>query len=99
MAAIAGIGIGLIGLVAGGAVLLFAGGNLSGNFTLDAPELNAFGIGIPAIALGPTAYFLGKASQTGSAAVLGIAATVFGAASTLLWLVIMLLGFFGPPPP
>jgi hypothetical protein len=105
--------LGLLGLIAGAVVLLYAGGNISTNYVLGAPEINAFGIGILALALGPSGYFLGKSAQgriAGSAGSLGglttaraatfigIAATVMGAASTLLWLVVLLLGYFGPPP-
>jgi hypothetical protein len=111
--AIAGVAIGLIGLMAGAVVLIFAGGDLASNYTLGAPELNGFGIGIPALVLGPAAYLMARSAldriaesqgkvggrPTARAATwIAVAATIFGAGSTLLWLVITLLGFFGPPP-
>jgi hypothetical protein len=33
-----------------------------------------------------------------ASAVIGIGATIIGAASTLLWIVVTLLGYFGLPP-
>jgi hypothetical protein len=111
--AIAGLALGLIGLLAGAVVLLFAGGDLASNYALEAPVLNAFAIGIPALGMGPAAYFMGKSAllritesqgKVGGSPIaraatwVGVAATVGGAASTLLWLVITLLGVYGPPP-
>ena len=111
--AILGVAAGLGGLLAGAFVLVLAGGELAGNYFLASPELNSFAAGIPALVLGPIAYFLGKSSQgsiassdgklggrsTASAASgIGIAATVIGAVAALAWLVLMLLGYFGPPP-
>ena len=106
--------LGLLGLIAGAVVLLYAGGNISTNYGLGTQEINAFGIGILALALGPVGYFLGKSAQgriaasegklgglapARAATFIGVAATVMGAVSTLLWLVVLLLGSFGPPPP
>ena len=111
--ALFGVAVGLIGVLAGALILIFAGGDLASNYALQAPEFNGFAIGIPAIGLGPAAYFMGKAvlarikesegkvgggGSARAAAWIGVAATIAGAASTLLWLVITLLGFFGPPP-
>jgi hypothetical protein len=100
VATLTGLGLGLAGLVAGGLVLVSAQGDVTANYVLGTPLLNAFGIGIPALVLGPLGYFLARSVQArmGATAVIGIAATVIGAASTLLWIVIMLLGYFGPPP-
>ena len=104
--------LGLLGLVAGAVVLLYAGGDVASNYALGAPYINAFGIGILALALGPAGYFLGKSAQgriaasegklgglatARAAAFIGVAATVMGAVSTLLWLVVLLLGYFGLP--
>ena len=111
--AILGVAAGLGGLLVGAFVLVFAGGDLAGNYFLASPELNSFAAGIPALALGPIAYFLGRSAQdriassdgklggrsTASAASgIGVAATVIGAVAALAWLVLMLLGYFGPPP-
>ena len=113
MLAIAGVAVGLVGLLAGAVVLIFAGGVLAGNYAMEAPELNGFAIGIAALGIGPAAYFMGKSAlgrivesegkvagtaSARAASWIGVAATVAGAASTLMWLVITLLGFFGPPP-
>jgi hypothetical protein len=86
--------------VAGALVLASAQGEVTANYVLGTPLLNAFAIGIPALALGPLAYFVARSVQAriSPAAVIGIGATIIGAASTLLWLVIMLLGYFGLPP-
>ena len=109
---LAGIAFGVLGLLAGVVVLLGANGDVSGAY-LGEPVLNLFGIGIAALIMGPVAYFLGKSARSRIAAsegklvgaplasagsVLGIVATVIGAATTLGWLVILLLGYFGPPP-
>ena len=111
--AIFGVAFGLAGLLLGGFFIVYAGGNLAGNFVLESPFLNSFGGGIPALLFGPLAYFLGKSAQgriaasegelggrptAGAAIGIGIAATVIGAFAALAWLVLMLLGFFGPPP-
>ena len=111
--AIVGVAAGLAGLLLGAFVLVFAGADLAGNYFFGSPELNSFAAGIPALVLGPIAYFLGKSAQgriassdgklggrsTASAASgIGIAATVIGAVAVLAWLVLMLLGYFGPPP-
>jgi hypothetical protein len=108
----AGIAIGLLGLLAGAVVLLSVGGDLTSTY-FGSPELNGFGLGIPALALGPLAYFMARSSASriaasegklggrqmaGAASVLAVAATIIGAAATLGWLVITLLGYFGPPP-
>lgn len=93
-----GVGVGLIGVVAGVFALAFSGGEISANYVLDSPFLNAFAIGIAALVLGPLGYFLGRSAKAVAANVIGIGATVIGAASTLLWLVITLLGYFGAPP-
>jgi hypothetical protein len=100
VATLAGLGLGLVALVAGGLVLAGAQGEVTSNYVVGTPPLNAFGIGIPALALGPVGYFLARSAHArmGAAAVIGIGATVIGAASTLLWIVITLLGYFGPPP-
>jgi hypothetical protein len=89
-----------VGLVAGALVLAGAQGDVAANYVLGTPVLNGFGIGIPALVLGPLGYFLARAVQArmGASAVIGIAATIIGAASTLLWIVIALLGYFGLPP-
>jgi hypothetical protein len=108
-----GVALGLLAVLLGSFILLLAAGDISTNFVAQVPPLNAFALGIPALVVGPIAYFLGKSSQARIAAsegklsgrgtastgsVLGIVSTVLGAASTLVWLVLMLLGFFGPPP-
>ena len=101
VAVIAGVAFGLLGLLAGAVVLLFANGDLAAAFALDAPEINPFLLGVPALALGPAGYFLAKAAggpNATASAFIGIGVTVLGAVSTLLWLVILLLGYFGPPP-
>ena len=113
IAAVAGVATGLAGVLLGGYFLVSAGGNLGANFALESPFLNGCGVGIPALALGPLAYFLGKSSvsriaasdghlngrATASAASgIGVAATVIGALATLGWIVLTLLGFFGTPP-
>jgi hypothetical protein len=112
VAGFAGVALGVLGLLAGVVVLLAANGEVSGAY-VGAPVFNLFGIGIPALALGPLAYFLGKAVRSRIAAtggrvggavpaaagsIIGIIATVLGAATTLGWLVILLLGYFGLPP-
>ena len=109
---LAGFALGVLALLAGGVVVLAANGDLAGAYA-GAPELNLFGIGLPALALGPVAYFLGKGARSRVAAsqgslggaalaaagsIVGVVATVIGAATTLGWLVILLLGYFGPPP-
>jgi hypothetical protein len=75
---------------------------VASNYLIDSPLVNAFAIGIIALVLGPVAYFLARSARgrpaAAPAAVIGIAATVLGAVSTLLWLVIALLGYFGVPP-
>lgn len=108
-----GIALGVAGLAAGAVVLALAAGDVASTYAADLPLLNAFGIGILALVLGPLAYFMGKSAlariaesegQLGgrpfaqAARFVGIAATIIGAGSTLGWLVIVLLGFFGPPP-
>lgn len=113
VAAVCGVALGLAGALLGALVLVYAGGDLAANFALESPLLNGFGLGIPALVLGPLAYFLGKSSvariaasegnlggrATASAASgIGIAATVVGAVAALGWLVLILLGVFGPPP-
>jgi len=70
-------------------------------------------LGLPALVLGPIAYFLGKASQrrieeskgelsgrsTAVAGwVIGVVATSFGAIVALVWLTVFLVANFGPPP-
>jgi hypothetical protein len=86
--------------VAGALVLAGAQGDVTRDYVLGTPLLNAFGIGIPALLLGPLGYFLARSVQArmGAAAVIGIGATVIAAAATLLWIVITLLGYFGAPP-
>jgi hypothetical protein len=113
VAGIVGVASGLLAVLLGALVLLFAGGDLATNFFLETPVLNAFALGIPALVLGPLAYFLARSSLTriaesegklggrataNAASVIGIVSTVLGAASTLVWFVLMLLGYFGPPP-
>jgi len=76
--------------------------------------LLAFWLAVPALVLGPVAYFLGKSGITrigeskgalggrGIAAagwVIGVVAMAVGAAVTLIWLVLLLVANFGPPPP
>ena len=85
-------------MIAGGLVVAFSGGDITRDYVLDSPFLNAFAIGIAAIALGPVGYFLGRSAKAPPASMIGIAATIIGSVSTLLWVVIMLLGYFGPPP-
>ena len=96
----AALALGLVGLVAGALVLASAQGDVAANYVLGTPLLNGFGIGIPALVLGPLGYFLARSVQArmGASAVIGIGATIIGAASTLLWIVITLLGYFGLPP-
>ena len=104
---------GVVGVLVGVFILLTAGGDLSGNFALGNPALSGFVLGVPALVLGPIAYFLGKTSaqriadsegriggrsSARNAWVIAIAATMLGAITTLTWLVLMLLGFFGSPP-
>lgn len=64
--------------------------------------LNALWLGIPALALGPIGYFLGRSNLRSGAAsagtVMGVAATGLGAAATLVLLVLVLVSSFGPPP-
>ena len=111
--ALLGLAVGLIGLLAGALVLIFAGGDVAGNYVADAPALNGFAIGIPALVLGAVAYFMGRSAisrikesqgrlggtpSARAASWIGVAATIVGAVSTLAWLVIALLGSFGPPP-
>ena len=104
---------GVLGVLAGVVVLIFAGGDMANTYVTDAPVFNPFLIGVPALLLGPAAYFMGKTALTRidesqgklggtpsarAASWIAIAATALGAVSTLLWLVIMLLAIFGPPP-
>jgi hypothetical protein len=111
--AVAGVGVGILGVLAGLVVVIFAAGDLTSTYVADAPVLNAFLIGAPALVLGPVAYFMGKTAFTRinesqgklagapsarAAWLIAIAATALGAISTLLWLVILLLAIFGPPP-
>ncbi len=73
----------------------------------------AFWLGVPTLVLGPTAYFLGRSALNrvaeskgalgghGTAVtgwVVGAMATAIGAAVTLIWVVLLLLANFGPPP-
>lgn len=73
----------------------------------------AFWLGLPALVLGPIAYFLGRSAINriaeskgglggrGTAVtgwVVGVAATAVGAAVTLIWIILLLLANFGPPP-
>ena len=64
--------------------------------------LNALWLGVPALALGPIGYFVGrstgKGGPGGAATVMGAAATAVGAVATLILLVLVLLSLFGPPP-
>jgi len=70
-------------------------------------------LGLPGLVLGPIAYFFGKSSQrriddskgelTGRSTavagwVIGVVATAFGAIVTLVWLTVLLVALFGPPP-
>jgi hypothetical protein len=70
-------------------------------------------LGIPAMILGPVAYFLGKSAIDRMAAapgtlggrsiaitgwVIGAASMAVGAAATLIWFVFVLVASFGPPP-
>lgn len=70
-------------------------------------------LGVPAMILGPVAYFLGRSAINRMAAspgtlggrsiaiwgwVLGAATTAVGATATLIWFVIVLVAAFGPPP-
>ena len=113
VAAIGGVAFGVVGVLVGVLILLSAGGDLAGNFALGNPALSGFVLGVPALVLGPIAYFLGKSSEqliaesdgklggrssARSAWLIAIAATTLGAITTLMWLVLMLLGFFGSPP-
>ena len=69
--------------------------------------------GVPALILGPIAYFLGKSSvrrideskgmlrgRTTAVAgwAIGVVATAVGAIVSLVWLTILLLALFGSPP-
>ncbi|TMD99485.1 MAG: hypothetical protein E6I72_00865 [Chloroflexi bacterium] len=71
-------------------------------------------LGLPGLVLGPIAYFLGKSSarritesrgelggrSTAVAGwVMGVVATAIGAVVSLVWLTIILVAVFGPPPP
>jgi len=76
--------------------------------------LNFLALGLPAMILGPVAYFLGRSAVSRIAAspqtlggrstavagwVMGAAGTAAGAIVFLIWLVLVLLANFGPPPP
>ena len=89
----------LLGLLLVATVLILAGiGWQSGIGSF----LNALWLGIPALALGPIGYFLGRSNLRSGAAtsgtVMGVAATALGAGATLILLVLVLVDFFGPPP-
>lgn len=100
-----GLLLGLTGLLIGGFGYLGAPGS---------GLVLAFWLGVPALVLGPVAYFLGKSGITrigeskgalggrGIATagwVIGVVAMAVGAAVTLIWLVLLLVANFGPPPP
>jgi hypothetical protein len=70
-------------------------------------------VGLPAMILGPIAYFLGMSAISRMAAspatlggrsiaitgwMIGAASTAVGATATLIWFVILLVAAFGPPP-
>jgi len=70
-------------------------------------------LGVPGLALGPTAYFLGRSSvarvdasrgalggrgMAYTASVLGVVATAIGAITSLAWFVYILLAISGTPP-
>jgi hypothetical protein len=113
VAAVGGMAFGVVALLIGTVVLIGAGGDLASNFALESPALNGFVIGIPALVLGPIAYFLGRSSVrriaesegnlggrpvATAAWVFAVVATALGALTTLGWFVLMLLGSFGSPP-
>lgn len=98
-------------------VLLGLTGLLIGSFGYWAASgsglVLAFWLGVPALALGPIAYFLGRSAVNrieeakgalggrGTAVtgwVVGAAATAVGAVVTLVWIVLLLLANYGPPP-
>ncbi|TMG64122.1 MAG: hypothetical protein E6H86_09095 [Chloroflexi bacterium] len=109
---LASLGLSLLGLLLGLTGLLIGGFGY-----LGAPGSGlvlAFWLAVPALVLGPVAYFLGKSGITrigeskgalggrGIAAagwVIGVVAMAVGAAVTLIWLVLLLVANFGPPPP
>lgn len=92
----------LLGLLLAVAGLLLAGLSVQLN---SGALVNGLFLGIPALALGPVGYFVSR-SQTASArdttttaaSWLGVAATVAGATTTLILLVVELELIFGPPP-
>ena len=103
LASTIGLLLALIGLALGGSAVAVQVGEL----------LNGLSLGIPALALGPLGYFLGKsavsriAESKGSLGgtntavtgwVVGVVASAFGATATLIWLVLVLVAIFGPPP-
>jgi len=70
-------------------------------------------LGLPALVLGPIAYFLGKSSvhrideskgQLGGRTmglvgwIIGVVVTAFGAVVSLIWLTVILIAQFGTPP-
>ena len=98
-----GLLLALIGLALGATAAALQVGELLGGLEL----------GIPALVLGPLGYFLGKSAASRIAEakgslggknmaltgwVIGVASTGVGATSTLIWLVLVLVLVFGPPP-
>ncbi len=94
----------MVGFLLGVIALLTALGEL----------LNFLVLGLPAMILGPVAYFLGRSAvgriaaspQTLGGRSTAVAGWVMGAVSTgagaivlLIWIVLVLVANFGPPPP
>jgi len=103
LASTIGLLLALIGLMLGATAVALQTGEL----------YNGLALGVPALALGPLGYFLGKsaigriAESKGSLGgrgtavtgwVIGVAASAVGATATLIWLVLVLVAIFGPPP-
>jgi len=108
---LASLGLSLLGLLLGLTGLLIGGfGYLAAS---GSGLVLAFWLGVPALVLGPLAYFLGRSGISriteskgalggrGIAVagwVLGVVAMAVGAVVTLIWLVLLLVANFGPPP-
>jgi hypothetical protein len=102
--AVFGLLIGMIGLLLAAVALLTGNGDL----------LNALLLGLIGMICGPIAYFLGRSGISRIAEapdklgggptavagwVIGAISTGVGAVSTLIWIVLLLVVNFGPPPP
>lgn len=108
---VASLALSLLGLLLGLTGLLIGGFGYLG--APASGLVLAFWLGVPALVFGPLAYFLGKSAVNriseskgalggrGTAVtgwVIGVVGMAVGAAVTLIWIVLLLVANFGPPP-